>query len=721
MTVASTAPTITYLENGTSTVHSVPFQFIASTDLVVERFDPDGVKSTLLLGSDYSVAGGAGSTGTVTVAVAKASGWRIRIRRATARTQPTDYTPGDRFPAESHEAALDRVTMIAQEIGARSEDSESRALRVPEGETLAALPPPAGRLSKLFGTSALGAFMLYSAQALVDLIAPFLPAALKGDPGGNAMVIGAFSILAMQLIPAGTDLIRTNGYGVGTGAGGAFYVYDAAVDAAYVAANPRTAKISLNGRGFRLAMDQPLYVEHWGAVGDGATDDTAAIQAAIDEGVDRGAAVLHFWDKTYSVTKLTVPGVDKIGASWRVLELVGYCQPSMTMGTLSGEGYAISDVGTVLKSAATKSVADDAILRVLPYAGGFSGLCLVVENMTFRTYDNPNLDGINARFAEQLVVDGFAIDTGVWSVEAAQPTHLCYGIRPPQINNGAVVRISNVAVSGYYVGLEVTEHCRYEYANAFCCLNGLEYAFAPYHSSLIAEVGLYRCPTNILVSGTHRGEIQQLRIEDAASGWQAGDYDVDDPSSLATLEIAYSVVLGNVGQHRRFTKDGGEHVTARRAGEMQPGLNLFTRTTAQSIPNNVPTPIEWGSEVLFENALLNPDDPSEIIFFEPGTYGAEVTFPYAANAAGQRQAMLAASGAVLDTDCKGATGTLPTPMHLRSATFAATAPDDGDVGPGNTGGTRLVVSTLQNSGVALSVTPGVSEGPCRITITKLRG
>lgn len=156
MTVASTAPTITYLENGTSTVHSVPFQFIASTDLVVERFDSAGTKSLAVLGADYGVAGGAGAAGTVTMAVAKASGWSLRIRRVTARTQPTDYTPGDRFPAESHEAALDRVTMIAQETAATVEDFGGRALRVGEGFTIGTLPGVAARGETLLGFDVAG-------------------------------------------------------------------------------------------------------------------------------------------------------------------------------------------------------------------------------------------------------------------------------------------------------------------------------------------------------------------------------------------------------------------------------------------------------------------------------------------------------------------------------------------------------------------------------------
>lgn len=105
-----------------------------------------------------------------------------------------------------------------------------------------------------------------------------------GDAAG-AVAVGAFESLATLAIPVGTDLIRTNEHSAGTGLGGAFYVYDKDVDQGYVAANPCTSRISSNGRGFRLSLDQPISPGICGAVGDGLADDTAAFRAAIATGV----------------------------------------------------------------------------------------------------------------------------------------------------------------------------------------------------------------------------------------------------------------------------------------------------------------------------------------------------------------------------------------------------------------------------------------------------
>jgi hypothetical protein len=107
------------------------------------------------------------------------------------------------------------------------------------------------------------------------------PQGAKGDPGGNVVAIGLFTAAGALTIAAGTDLVRTSGYST-LGSGIADYVADAAVNAAYVAANPRSSFISANARGFRLAEHRPVTPHAFGAAADGVTDDTAAVQAFWD-------------------------------------------------------------------------------------------------------------------------------------------------------------------------------------------------------------------------------------------------------------------------------------------------------------------------------------------------------------------------------------------------------------------------------------------------------
>lgn len=113
---------------------------------------------------------------------------------------------------------------------------------------------------------------------LVDSAGNLLPIS---PMAGSTMRLSTFATAPAVSVPIGTDMVETNGYAV-TGQGGALYVYDALVDAAYVAANPLVSFRSLNNRGFRLSEKQNIDIRMLGAVGDGVTDNFAAIQGAIN-------------------------------------------------------------------------------------------------------------------------------------------------------------------------------------------------------------------------------------------------------------------------------------------------------------------------------------------------------------------------------------------------------------------------------------------------------
>jgi hypothetical protein len=91
------------------------------------------------------------------------------------------------------------------------------------------------------------------------------------------MYIGLFPSASTPTIGAGEEVVETTGYSV-IGVGGAHYVHDAAVNAAYVTANPRTAFLSADGRGWRLNESEPE-VTMFGCLVH-ATPPSAVIQAA---------------------------------------------------------------------------------------------------------------------------------------------------------------------------------------------------------------------------------------------------------------------------------------------------------------------------------------------------------------------------------------------------------------------------------------------------------
>jgi len=117
MTISSTTtPRVQFSGNGVTTVFSTGFVFNTSSDLRVVLTDGSNVDTTLTITTHYTVTGGSGASGTVTMITPPASGEFLTIYRLTAKTQSVDYITNDAFPAALHEAALDRLTLISQEL-----------------------------------------------------------------------------------------------------------------------------------------------------------------------------------------------------------------------------------------------------------------------------------------------------------------------------------------------------------------------------------------------------------------------------------------------------------------------------------------------------------------------------------------------------------------------------------------------------------------------------
>jgi len=116
MSVATEICATAYEGNGsTSTPYLVPWPFLDASHIKVGvRLGEEGDLTTL--GDDEYTVLTDGDNPRVTTAVAYDDSYQVVVYRDTPRLQPTEYPTGDPFPAASHEAALDRVTMVAQEI-----------------------------------------------------------------------------------------------------------------------------------------------------------------------------------------------------------------------------------------------------------------------------------------------------------------------------------------------------------------------------------------------------------------------------------------------------------------------------------------------------------------------------------------------------------------------------------------------------------------------------
>ncbi|EOC1277668.1 phage tail fiber protein [Cronobacter turicensis] len=118
MTVSSTAGYIEYTGDGATQTFVVPFYFILNSDISVMVSDDNGNLDELTYGTDFSAVGGGNPDGgSATLNVAYDSTHTILIYRNPPDTQETVYYENGKFPAKSHEKALDKLTMLIQKYG----------------------------------------------------------------------------------------------------------------------------------------------------------------------------------------------------------------------------------------------------------------------------------------------------------------------------------------------------------------------------------------------------------------------------------------------------------------------------------------------------------------------------------------------------------------------------------------------------------------------------
>lgn len=147
MTVESTTSRISYDGSGTTGPFDIPFYFLANADITaIKVLISDGTETTLALTTDYTLTGaGDEDGGQLTLVSSLSSLYRIVIIRDPDDLQESAFPRNDPFPSATHEAALDRRTMVSQRV----KSLVTRSLRQPDGDTadIDALPAKVERAS----------------------------------------------------------------------------------------------------------------------------------------------------------------------------------------------------------------------------------------------------------------------------------------------------------------------------------------------------------------------------------------------------------------------------------------------------------------------------------------------------------------------------------------------------------------------------------------------
>lgn len=309
MTVSSSASRNQYTATAGQTVFAYTFEIVSDDDIVVLK---NGV--TLTKTADYTVSGvGTDSGGNVTLTSGATAGDILTLYRDMPYERTTDYTNAGDFLAADVNNDFDRLWIATQQVN----EEVNRSIKAPVTDPLTidmTIPAKADRLGNYLrfnattGNPEVGNVTgLYTAAGLnvynFTGDGSDTTFTLGIDPGveNNTQVYidGVYQqkntysvtgkVITFSAAPPNLSTIEvmvTQPMAVGeTTASSVSFVQDGA-------STERTVQ---------LKLQESVSVKDFGAVGDGVTDDTAAIQAAIDYATLNGTE-LYFPGALYRTT-----------------------------------------------------------------------------------------------------------------------------------------------------------------------------------------------------------------------------------------------------------------------------------------------------------------------------------------------------------------------------------------------------------------------------------
>jgi len=132
LTVSSLNTKNSYNGDGSATSFAYQFPIHSTAELTVIERAANGTETIKSLGSHYSITDNGAAGGNVVFGSAPASGVTVVLLRNTNLTQEVDYIENDAFPAETHEAAIDKLTLQIQE----AQEELDRSIKLSRSNTI---------------------------------------------------------------------------------------------------------------------------------------------------------------------------------------------------------------------------------------------------------------------------------------------------------------------------------------------------------------------------------------------------------------------------------------------------------------------------------------------------------------------------------------------------------------------------------------------------------
>lgn len=275
MTIDNESDTVSYTGSGTTGPFPFTYKVFAASHLTVIKrlLTSPFTDETLVLDTDYTVTIDGPDSGYVTTTDAVSSGYKLFIIRNVPYTQESNFRTQGQQNAASWENAFDFDRMV----DLRLKRNTAASIKLPESEDPAdfttELPVEALRANKALWFDASGNVTV--TEGTVTEI----------PDSSLTQVVTSIAALRALAVPSGAVTYLVKGYYTAADGGGGVFVWDSASS---TADNDGTViELDAGGTGrFKRLYSGALNVKWFGAKGDGSTDDTNAIQAAVDTGLD---------------------------------------------------------------------------------------------------------------------------------------------------------------------------------------------------------------------------------------------------------------------------------------------------------------------------------------------------------------------------------------------------------------------------------------------------
>ena len=481
MTVLDNAPRDQYTATGGQTVFPYTFEIAAAGDIKVLQ------NGTLLNqgagAGEYAVSGvGVDTGGNVTLVTGATSGDIITIYRDMAYERLTAYTNAGDFLAADVNNDFDRLWLALQQNGgdldrvliAPNTDPTSIDMTIPEKATRLGKylkfndttgNPEVGSIAGAFTAAGLNHYNFTGDGATVNFTLGMEPG---GENNTQVYIDGVYqqkdgynvsgAVVQFSVAPPNLSTIEV------------MVIEVLPVGATTASQVSFTQAGSTYGRNVQLKLQESVSVKDFGATGDGTTDDTAAIQAALDS----GSKVVSFPEGNYKCGDVNIPANVTIDGANSLITLQGgatyifrvsgddvsikgfdfnnVSQNCVQIGTAAGteiKNTTISscrftgfeDYSTILltawpinllvtdcifdKGSAWDGVSDSACVRMGTEAGVTkTGTSIIISNNFMRGYKNLFRGGTTGYMENLVIADNQMQDcgNGLWTYHVTNST-----------------------------------------------------------------------------------------------------------------------------------------------------------------------------------------------------------------------------------------------------------------------------------------------------------